>query len=237
MRLPPRPTARRATTRPGVPPPAPRRESRGDRDIRRPPRQSLPGRRTGRAGPRPRRACPARTSTASRRPRSRGEREGERAGGDLLAVSIRGHEHVGRGEELRELVDREEPVVELDVLAEPELEHALLEHHAVALALAMRDVGMGAAGDHVGHVGAALEDLRERLDHRSRGPCPARSARRSRAGTPSPSAPVRVTPRKPARRPDAPRGDPARRAVRDDPHLLGGAGAALDEEPHARCRS
>ena len=73
------------------------------------------------------------------------DRERQRAGGDLLAVAVRRHEHVGRGEQVGELVDREEAVVELDVLAEIELEHAPLEHQAVPLAFAVRDVRMRAA--------------------------------------------------------------------------------------------
>ena len=74
-----------------------------------------------------------------------GDREGERARGDLLAVAVRRHEDVGRGEQVGELVDREEAVVELDVLAETELEHAPFEHQAVSLALPTSDVRMGAA--------------------------------------------------------------------------------------------
>ena len=58
--------------------------------------------------------------------------ECQRAGGDLLLAAIRRDEDVGCREQVGQLVDREEPVVELDVLGEIELEHAPLEHQAVA---------------------------------------------------------------------------------------------------------
>ena len=45
-------------------------------------------------------------------------------------LSVGRQEDVGRSEQVRELVDRQEPVVELDVVAEPELEHAPLEQSA-----------------------------------------------------------------------------------------------------------
>ena len=93
-------------------------------------------------------------------------RERERARGDLLAVPVRRHEDVGRGEQVGDLVDREEAVVELDVVLEPEVEHRLLERQPVPLALAARDVRMCAPGDHVEHLGMTLDDRRQRLDHR-----------------------------------------------------------------------
>ena len=161
------------------------------------------------------------------------DRERERAGSDLLPVAVRRHEHVGRREQVGELVDREEPVVELDVLAEPELEHASLEHQAVLLALAVRDVGMRAPGDHVSALGWTLEHRRQRLDHGleplARRDQPERreqervAARRRRR--PSAAAPARTVAR--ARR-------AGRRAVRHDPDLLLGAGAALDEQAQRR---
>ena len=95
-----------------------------------------------------------------------GDCEGQRAGGDLLATAVGSHEHVGVGEEVRELVDREEAVVELDVLAETELEDPALEHEAVALALPMRDVGMRPPGDHVDDLRMALDDRRQCFDRR-----------------------------------------------------------------------
>ena len=68
-------------------------------------------------------------------------------------------------EQSRELVDREESIVEHDVRPETELERALLEHQPVPLALATLDVGMRAAGDRVDEVRIPLDDRRERLDH------------------------------------------------------------------------
>ena len=84
---------------------------------------------------------------------------------------------------------------------EPEVEHAPLERHPVALSLSVGDVGMRPAGDQVEHVGVLLDDRRQRLDHRLEplaggdqpegreqeavveppGRLPARSARRARA--------------------------------------------------------
>src|SRR5581483_10240482 len=52
----------------------------------------------------------------------RGEREGQRAGGDLLTACVRRHEDVRLGEQKRELVDGEEPIVEDDVGSEAERE-------------------------------------------------------------------------------------------------------------------
>ena len=51
-----------------------------------------------------------------------GDRERERAGGDLLPVAVRRDEDVGRGEQVGQLVDGEEAVVELDVVAEAEID-------------------------------------------------------------------------------------------------------------------
>ena len=99
-------------------------------------------------------------------PQPAASREGERAGGDLLAVAVRGHEDVGRREQIGEIVDREEPVVELDVVAEIELEYAPLEHQPVPLALAVGDVRMRAARDHVADLGVTRDHRRQRFDHR-----------------------------------------------------------------------
>ena len=93
------------------------------------------------------------------------ERERQRARRALLAVRVRRHEDVGRREEIGELLDREEAVVELDVVAEAEVEDAPLEHQAVLLARAPRDLRMGAACDHVEHLGMALDDRRQRIEH------------------------------------------------------------------------
>ena len=64
------------------------------------------------------------------------------------------------------LPDREEAVVELDVIFEPEVGYGLLQRQPVLLALAARDVRMGAPGDHVQHFRVTLDDRRQRLDHR-----------------------------------------------------------------------
>ena len=143
-------------------------------------------------------------------------------------LAVRRHEHVGRREQVGELVDREEAVVELDVVVEPELEHPPLEHEAVPLALAMRDVGMRSPGDHVDDLGMALDDRTAAPRSPSPGPCRARSARTSRAGSASPSR-VAAYGRRASR--DARAVEPRRRAVRHDANLLLRAGAALDEQP------
>ena len=96
---------------------------------------------------------------------------------------VRRHEDVGRGEQVGDLVDRQEAVVELDVVLEAEVEHRLLERQPVPLALAVRDVGVRPPGDHVQHLGMALDDRGQRLDHRLDPLARPRSARRSRAGT------------------------------------------------------
>ena len=163
-------------------------------------------------------------------PAAGGEREGERAGRDLLPAAVRRDEHVGRRQQVRQLVDRKEPVVELDDLAEAELQHPLLEHHAVALALAVRDVGVRAPCNHVDDVGAALEDRRKRLDHRLE-PLPRRDQPERREQEAVAAVTMGMTPRKPGVV-GRTRGDPGRSAVRDDADLLRRAGAALDEEPH-----
>ena len=75
------------------------------------------------------------------------------------------HEYVGRCEEIGDLVDAEEPVVELDVILEAEVEHGPLERQAVPLALAMRDVRVRPSGDHVHHVRMPFDDRGQRLDH------------------------------------------------------------------------
>ena len=56
-----------------------------------------------------------------------GDREGERTRGDLLAAAVRRDEHIGGGEQVGQLVDREEPVVERDVIAQPEIDDEPLE--------------------------------------------------------------------------------------------------------------
>ena len=91
--------------------------------------------------------------------------ECERARGDLLAPLVRRHEDVRCGEQVGDLLDRQEAVVELDVILEAELEHRLLELEPVALAFAMRHVGVRAAGHHVEHLRMTCDDRGQRLDH------------------------------------------------------------------------
>ena len=55
------------------------------------------------------------------------DREGERAGGDLLLAAVRRDEHVRGREEISDLLDGQEPAVELDVVLETEIENGLLE--------------------------------------------------------------------------------------------------------------
>ena len=121
----------------------------------------------------------------------------------------------------RDLVDREEAVVELDVVVEPELEDAPLEHQPVPLALAPRDVGMGATGDHVGDLRVALDDRGQRLDHRLE----ALSRRDQPEGREQePVRPWRAYAPESGSSSSARRasGETRRRAVRHDPDLLSG---------------
>src|SRR5205823_12358996 len=64
------------------------------------------------------------------------------------------------------LLDRQEAIVELDVVGQIEIEGSLLEPGAVALAFSSRDTRMRAPGDHVQDLRMALDDRRERFDHR-----------------------------------------------------------------------
>ena len=166
--------------------------------------------------------------------------EGERAGGDLLTPAVRRHEDVGRGEQVGDLVDRQEAIVELDVVLEPELEHGLLERQPVPLSLAVRDVRMCPAGDHVEHVRMPLDDRRQRLDHRL-DPLPGRDQPEGREQEPVAAAVRRVRSRRRLRGALQRVGSRAlrehgRRAVRHDSHLFGGARAARDQQPPRRLR-
>ena len=87
-----------------------------------------------------------------------GDSERERARSDLLAIAIRRDEHIRRREQIGQLVDREEAIVELDVIAEVEIDHASLEHETVLLTLPTCDLRMRAPGDQVQHLGVALND-------------------------------------------------------------------------------
>ena len=93
------------------------------------------------------------------------KRKGERARRALLTVHVRRHEDVGGREQIGELVDCQEAIVELDVVAEAEVENAPLEHQPVLLALAPGDLRVGAAGDHVEHLGMARDDRGKRIEH------------------------------------------------------------------------
>ena len=89
---------------------------------------------------------------------TRGERERQRARRALLAVRVRRHEDIRRRQQIGELLDREEAVVELDVVVEPEVEDPPLEHEAVLLALPPRDLRMGASRDQIERLGMAVDD-------------------------------------------------------------------------------
>ena len=92
-----------------------------------------------------------------------GQRERERTGGDLLAVPVRRQEDVGSGEQVGELVDRQEAVIERDVAFQAQIDHLALELQAVLLALATSDLRMGASRDHVQDLGVSLDDFRQRV--------------------------------------------------------------------------
>ena len=123
----------------------------------------------------------------------------------------------------------------------PRSTHRLLERQAVLLALAVRDVRVRPAGDHVEHLGMALDDRRQRLDHRLDPLARPRSARTSRAGTARRGAVRRRASRRRCRRRAADairrpraRASNGRRAVRHDPNLVCGARSDLDEQPSRR---
>ena len=77
----------------------------------------------------------------------------------------------------------EEAVVEHDVLGEIEVGDPPLQHQAVLLASAPRDLRMRAAGDHVENVGMLLDDRRQRVEHHLDSLARARAGRTWRAGT------------------------------------------------------
>ena len=94
------------------------------------------------------------------------EREGECAGGDLFATPIRRDEDVSGTEQVGQLLDRQEAVVEFDVVTEVEVDDLPLEHQAVFLAGPPRDLGMRATRDQVQNLRMARDDRRQRGDHR-----------------------------------------------------------------------
>ena len=195
-------------------------------------RRPRPGRRTARGVPGARGEHVLRVPVGGRDDAAAGcDREGERAGGDLLPVAVRRHEHVGRGEQVGELVDREEAVVELDVVAEAELD----ARAAPASAGSARPRGAprrDACGRRSRRPSPdAARRSRAAPRSPSRGPCRRRSARRWRAGTDRPcrrtrrygarlgavrraARPVSRAARRAARRAPSPRGTrPRRRAA------------------------
>ena len=167
---------------------------------------------------------------------ARGDRERERARGDLLAVAVRRHEHVGGGEQIGQLVDREEAVVELDVVAETEIDHAALELQAVLLPLPARHPRMGSPCDQVEHLGMALDDRRQRVD-RHLEPFPGRDQPEGGEQEPLLHALVPAGHRGHVERAPsgglllAPPGKLHRRTVRHDPDLAVGARSDFDEQP------
>ena len=94
-----------------------------------------------------------------------GDREGECARGDLFGTAVWSDEDVG-SEQVGQLVDRKEAVVELDVIAEPEIDDATLEHQPVLLALSAHDLRVRAPRDQVQNLGVTLDNRRQRLDRR-----------------------------------------------------------------------
>ena len=103
----------------------------------------------------------------------------------------------------------------------------LLERQPVALAFAVGDVGVRASGDHVRDLRVPLHDRRQRLDH-SLEPFPLGD--QAEGGEEEPLA---VRPGRALRGPVREHG---RGAVRHDADLLGGARAALDEQPPSGVR-
>ena len=160
-------------------------------------------------------------------PQPRGDSEGERARCDLLAPLVRRDEDVGRGEQVGDLLDRQEAVVELDVILEAEVEHRLLESEAVTLSLAVRHVGVRSSGDDVHHLGMALDDRGQRLDHRL-DPLAGRDQPEGREHEPVLAVVVRRSSFERVRI-----GAPCehrRRSVRDDPNLARRARLARHEQ-------
>ena len=170
-----------------------------------------------------------------------GEAERERSRRDLLALPVRSDEDVGLGEEVGDLLDVEEAVVEFHVILEAQVEHRLLERQPVALALAVRDVGMRAPRDHVEHLWMALHDRRQRRDRRlealpggdqperrEQKPLPVGAVLRGRcdAATCGTSRRIGV----------GALGEHRRCAVGNDANLALGTGAAVDEEAARRVR-
>ena len=170
-----------------------------------------------------------------------GKAEGECSRGDLLARPVRSHEHVGCREQVRDLLDREEPLVELDVILEAKVEHRLLERPSIPLALAACDVGMRSPGDHVQHLRVALHDRGQRFDDRLE-PFPGRDQPERREQEPvfRPAGHLVGRGRLAQGALDEVLAGASlehrRGAVGHDPNLVGRAGTSLDEETPRRVR-
>ena len=169
------------------------------------------------------------------------DREGERARRDLLPGAVGRDEDVGGGKQIGDLVDAQEPVVELDMALETEVEHRPLERHPVALPLAVRDVGVRPAGDQVEHVRVLLDDRRQRLDHRLEplaGGDQAEGREQEAVVEPTGRAPraCRLAEGALDRELARAAGEHRRCAVRHDADLLERAGPAVDEQVAGRVR-
>ena len=93
-----------------------------------------------------------------------GDAEAERTGGDLLELAVRRYKNVGRSEQVTDLLDREEAIVELDVIFEAEIHDGVFERQAVPLAFTLRHIRVRPAGDDVEHLRVGLDDRRQRFD-------------------------------------------------------------------------
>ena len=110
-----------------------------------------------------------------------GDRVRQRARGDLLPVAVRRHEDVGRGEQVGELVDREEPIVELDMAQVRARVRAVRASGGTARLPDARRPDGSARRSCRGSRGAARSSPAA-LRSPSPGSCQARSGRRWRAG-------------------------------------------------------
>ena len=157
-------------------------------------------------------------------------------------LRVRRDEDVRRGEQIGQLVDGEEAIVELDVVAQAEVDDAALEHEAVLLALAAGDLRMGAARDQVQHLGMALDDRGSASITVSR-PLPGEirpkveSRKRDCMCSYPPGTGATYCGRRPAACSRAAGSELDRRAVRHDPDLVVAAGAELSRAAAARSRS
>jgi hypothetical protein len=143
----------------------------------------------------------------------------------MLTAAIGRHKQVSLLEQVRKLVDREEAIVELDGVAQPELEDAPLQHQPIPLSLWAGDVRMRATRDHVDDLRVARDDCRQRVDHR---------LETFAGGDQSESGKQEaIAPRRTARRTG---GETGRCSVRHHAHLHRRAGARGNEQPLCRLR-